>query len=273
MAGRGQPADLRTTFERALHEQRRALVGWSAGMATLAIALLALFPSIRGNASIAKLLDAYPETFRTMFNVVDFTTGPGYLRSEVFSFTGPLLVVILAVLWGSDAGAGEEERGTIDLLMANPIRRRRVVLEKWAAVCVGVAGVTATLGVVLGIGDAVLDLHVPADRLVAALVATGLLAVVFGTAALAVAAATGRPAVARGVAAAFAVASYLVSSLGDAVAWLRPMRPVSPWYHALGVDPIGSGFAAWHLAVLVLLVGCLAALAAAAFERRDLGVG
>lgn len=272
MGGSSRPTELHSTFERALHEQRRALVGWSAGLAALAITLLALFPSIRGNASINKLLDAYPETFRTMFGVVDFTTGPGYLRSEVFSFTAPVLVVILAILWASDALAGEEERGTIDLLMANPIRRRRVVLEKWAAVCAGVAGVTAALGVVLGVGDAVLDLRVPADRLMAALVATGLLAVVFGTLALAVAAATGRRAVARGVTAAFAVASYLVSSLGGAVAWLRPVRPASPWYHTLGIDPIGNGFGAWHLAVVAVLTLCLAGLAAAAFERRDLGV-
>lgn len=272
MAAPGRPADLHSVFERALHEQRRALAGWCAGVAALGATLLALFPSIRGNASIAKLIEAYPETFRTLFNVVDFTTGPGYLRSEVFSFTGPLLMAILAILWGSDAVAGEEERGTIDLLMANPISRRRVVVEKWAAVCTGVAGVTATLGVVLGVGDAALGLQVPTDRLVAALLATGLLAVVLGTTALAVAAATGRRAVARGVTAVLAVASYLVSSLGGAVGWLQPLRPVSPWYHALGVDPIGNGFAAWHLAVLALLASGLAALAAAAFERRDLGV-
>lgn len=271
-AGRHRTADLRSVFGRALHEQGRALVGWCAGVAVLGVVMLAVFPSLHGNAGIAKLIDAYPETFRKMFAVADFTTGPGYLRSEIFSFTGPLLVVILGVLWGADAIAGEEQRGTIDLLMANPVSRRRVLLEKWAAVCAGVLVVTASLGAVLAVGDVALDMGVAADRLAAATVATGLLAVLFGTVALALSAATGRRGLARGLTAALAVASYLVSSLGAAVAWLGHLRPVSPWYHALGVDPVGTGFAFWHLAVVVGATLCLVAVAVAAFDRRDLGV-
>lgn len=267
-----RPANLHSIFERSIHEQGRALVGWSAGMVGLALVLLALFPSLRGNEEISKLINAYPETFRTMFAVADFTTGPGYLRAELFSLTAPMLLVILAVLWGSDSVAGEEQRGTIDLLMANPVSRARVVLEKWGTLGAAVGIVTAALGVALAVGDAALGMGVPADRLVAALVATGLLAIVFGSAAFAIAAATGRRGLARGVTAALGVASYLVSSLAGVVRWVQPIRPASPWYHALGVDPIANGFALWHLAVLVLLTLCLGGLAVAGFARRDLGV-
>lgn len=272
MPGRTRPANLHSIFERALHEQRRALVGWSAGMAGLALTLLALFPSLRGNEEISKLIDAYPQTFRTMFAVADFTTGPGYLRAELFSLTGPLLLVILAVLWGSDAVAGEEARGTIDLLLANPVSRARVVLEKWATLAVAVMVVTLTLGVALGAGDVALHMEVPADRLVAALTATALLALLFGSVALALGAATGRRAVARGITAALVVASYLVSSLAGVVSWLQPVRPASPWYHALGVDPLTVGFAPWHLVVLAVVTVCFGGIAVAGFDRRDLGV-
>ena len=72
--------------------------------------MLSIFPSIHGNVNFSKLLDAYPEVLRKMFQVEDYTTGPGYLRAEVFSFVAPLLLTLFAVLWGSDLVAGEEER-------------------------------------------------------------------------------------------------------------------------------------------------------------------
>ena len=46
----------------------------------------------------------------------------------------PLLLMIAAIGAGAGAIAGEEERGTLELLLANPLSRRRLVLEKTAAV-------------------------------------------------------------------------------------------------------------------------------------------
>ena len=38
----------------------------------------------------------------------------------------PLILLIFAVGAGADAVAGEEERGALDLLLAHPLRRRRL---------------------------------------------------------------------------------------------------------------------------------------------------
>lgn len=142
----------RSLFRRALAEQRTALLAWFGGLGLYCAAMLAVFPTIHGNSSFAKLLQSYPKAFRSMFALADFTTGPGYLRGEIFSLMGPILVVLLAVLWGSDVTAGEEERHTIDLLCASPISRRRVVAEKWAAMTAGVIAVTSVFAIVLGLG-------------------------------------------------------------------------------------------------------------------------
>ena len=264
-------AHLHSVFERTLHEQRRALVGWSLGMVALAATMLALYPTVHGNEQFSKLIDSYPEAFKSFFGVADYTSGPGYLRAEVFSFMAPLLLVILAVLWGSDLTAGEEERGTIDVLMANPVSRRRVVAEKWAALSVGVAVVATSLGVVIAVAGPAVSLHVGWGPLWASVVASGILALLLGSLALALGAATGRRGMARGVTAMVAVAAYLLSSLAGLVSWLRPVRWLSPWYHALGVDPMATGFRPFHLAVLVVLVAACAVAALVAFDRRDLG--
>ena len=92
----------------------------------------------------------------------------------------------------------------------------------------------------------------------------------FGTVSLAIGAATANRGLARGVTAALAVVAYLVSSLADLVTWMRPIRSASPWYHALGVDPLTSGFQLWRLLLLVALTALVAYGGIVAFERRDL---
>ncbi len=265
------PAWVRSVFGRSLHEQRRALVGWSVGAAATVLLELALFPTVRNN-DMSKLLDSYPESVKKLFGLTDFSTGTGYVRAELFSFVLPLLLVILAVLWGSDAIAGEEDRRTIDLLLANPISRRRIVVEKAAYLIAGLATVGGALLGALLVGDAVFAVGVAVDRVVSAVIMTVALSVVFGTVTLALGAATGRRGLARGCGAALAVGAYLLSSLAPLASWLEPWQKLSPWYHALGVDPLRTGLPAGHLAMLIVLACVAVAVAVVTFDRRDIAV-
>jgi beta-exotoxin I transport system permease protein len=266
-----RPASLHSVFERTFHEERRAVTGWTVGLVALALTYIAMFPTIRGNQLFSQLFESYPKAIREMFGVADYTSGPGYLRAEVFSLTAPLLLSIFAIVWGSDLTAGEEQRRTIDILMANPVSRRRVVLEKWAAFLIGTAIAAAGLWLTLLVTGPLVRLDVAVTALSAATLASWLVAVVFGTIALLVGAATGRRGLARGLGALVAVTAYLVSSLSELVGALRPIRPASPWYHALGVDPLTGGFQPFHLGLLVAALLVAAALAVVAFEHRDLG--
>lgn len=266
-----RPAALHSVFERTFHEERRALFGWGAGLIALAITMLAMYPTIRGNQQFSQLFESYPKAFKSMFGIADYTSGPGYLRAEIFSLTGPLLLSIFAILWGADLIAGEEQRMTIDVLMANPISRSRVVLEKWAALILGTALATGSLWLALLVGARFVHLDVGVAQLTAAALASWLVAIVFGTIALAIGAATGRRGIARGIGALVAVTAYLLSSLAEIVRWLQHIRPLSPWYHAIGVDPLAVGFQPIHLFVLIAIVGVAVAVAVASFDRRDLG--
>lgn len=234
--------------------------------------MTALYPAVRGNQQLAQLEQSYPRALRELFDVGDLTTAVGFLRAELFSFTGPLLVVLLGVLWGSDLVAGEEERGTIDILLANPISRREVLLEKWLALAAGIGVASLGLGVGLAVGLPAFSLQIGPARVVAAVLATGLLGLLFGSVALALGAGTGHRGLARGLTALLAVTAYLSSTLAGLVDWLGPLRTASPWYHALGVDPLANGFQAVHLLVLVGILGGVTLAGLVAFERRDLAV-
>lgn len=267
---RRRVASLHSVFERTFHEHGRAILGWIAGLATLAVVQLALYPTVRDNEAFSKIMTSYPKAFRALFGIADYTSGPGYLRAELFSVMAPLLIVVFAILWGSDLIAGEEERHTIDVLLANPISRRRLLVEKWAALLVGTMLLSASLGVVLAIGAPLVGLRVGASNLWAAVIASALLGLTFGTLALTLGAGTGHRGLARGISTAVAVAAYLLSSLPDLVNWLRPGRPLSPWYHAVGVDPLSSGFEVAHLGVLLAIIAVTGCAAVLLFDRRDL---
>ena len=121
-------------FAKTIRDHRRALTGWSLGMAALVLLYSSFYPSIKGNAALNQYFDSLPEAVRNMVGCVDFSSPTCYIQSEIFSIMGPLLLMILAIGAGARAIAGEEEAGTLDLLLANPIARRRVVLEKFGAI-------------------------------------------------------------------------------------------------------------------------------------------
>lgn len=263
-------ARLRSTFWRYLHAERRALLGWSAGVAAYAFVMTAMFPTIRSSPDITNLYRSYPEALRVLFSIEDLGTGAGFIHTEIFSVVAPLLLTVFAVLWGSDLIAGEEDRGTVDLLMANPISRGRVLLEAWAALFVGLVVVAFALFVGLEAGNLAFACSLPTGGLTAACAATGLLAFCLGSIALALGAGSGGRGLARGATVAVLVVSYLVASLAELISWIRPLRPLSPWYHAMGVDPLGTGWRFWHLSVVVALAVAAVGLGLAAYRRRDL---
>ncbi|HET7856017.1 MAG TPA: hypothetical protein VFL41_06125 [Gaiellaceae bacterium] len=72
------------------------------------------------------------------------------------------------------------------------------------------------------------------------------------------------------VAAALAVAAWLLDGLASAVDPLDAVRPLSPYYQALGRNPLreGAPWAGW--AVLAAATTAAAACGAFGLERRDL---
>jgi len=258
--------------ERALRDRRRGLVGWCVGIALYVGLMTMFYPSVHDSA-MQRAIRSYPKEIQAFFGGTrsfDFSTGAGYLNVELFSLVVPALLVIAAVGYGAGALAGELEAGTLDLLLANPVTRRRVVLEKVAGLAVTVVTLAAAVaGSVLLVG-AFVDLGVPIDRVAIATLGATLLAFLIGVIAMVVGAATGRRSAAIGAGSVVFVAGYLIVGLASFVSWLEPLQVVSPLYHADGTNPLQHGLPVANY--LVLLAACVVAVAAAVvvFDRRDL---
>jgi len=264
-AGRGD------VLGRILRDQRRPLAWWSLGVAGSILLYAAFWPSIRDNAGqFQGYLEKLPEAVRNMLGTSDFTTPTGYVASEVFAFVQPVLLLVYAIGAGARAIAGEEEDGTLDLLLSTPIRRRRVLLESLIAMLVCALWLEALVWVSVAIFGRAFGLRVPLGNLAAAVIDLYVLGVAFGAIALGVGAATGSRRTALGASAGLALLTYVLNALAPTVRSLAPLRFLSPFHYSAGHSPIERGLT-WSDPLVLLGIVAVAALAAiVAFERRDL---
>lgn len=255
----------------SLRERRRSLLWWGLGLAALVALNVAFYPSIRDDPALSDYAKDLPESLRGLFagGELDLTSPVGYLNSQIFALMAPLVLLIFTIGAGAGAVAGEEERGILDLLLAQPLRRRDYVVQRFLTLAGLVAALAISLLATVALGAWLVDLEIGFGKLLAASVSVGLLALLFGTIALAVGAIRPGRAPALAVATGLAVTAWLLDGLGRAVEPLEPWRPVSPYYQALGQNPLREG-ALWQgWAILAAATVALVVCAAVGLERRD----
>lgn len=137
-----------------LRQRRLTILWWAIGTFALIAMLMLLYPSIHDQAAqLNKVLDQLPDSLKALKTGgtnVDITSPVGYLHSQIFYITLPLLWIIYAVTRGSGLLGKEEESKTIELLLARPISRGRLLAGKAVAGAIELAllGVAALLSVI-----------------------------------------------------------------------------------------------------------------------------
>jgi len=261
-----------TLMWRTLNERWRSTFGWGLGLVLMAVLQLAVYPSVaKSSASMQEFVDQWPEAFRQAFNLDAYTTGAGFLNAEMFSMMVPLVLIAVAVSGAAAATAGEEERGTADLLLSLPVSRGRVVVAKVLATVIAVLLVAAATLLAIAVGAPLVDLEVGLADLAAGVLMTALLALFFGAVALLVATVTGKRAVVLGTAVGLALAAFLLNALAPMADWLEPWQKASPFYWALGDNPLINGVDAPMAGLLLVAAVAQVVLADVAYRRRDIG--
>jgi ABC-2 type transport system permease protein len=262
---------LRNVFAKTIRDLRWPTFWVALGMGGMTGYFAILFPTYKSIIDLNAILEKMGPAAKLMgASVGDASSLVGFLHIELFSMILPALIVAFAAGMASGFTAGEESRGTIDVLLSYPVSRRRVVLEKSVAVtlaCV-VAAVVVWL-MALG-GAAASSSPLPADKLAAALVMLVLIGLDFGALALVISAFTGNRAAAIGVAIALMVVMYLVDALAAIVDSFNSIRPFSLFRYYMGSDPLRNGLNLADVGVLLAVAVVLLAVGVMAFERRDL---
>jgi ABC-2 type transport system permease protein len=214
--------------------------------------------------------ESAPEILVAMTGNADLATPEGWYQTETFSMMGPIAVILVTAAIGAKALAGEEENRTMGLLLANPIRRSTIVLEKTVAMVFAafVVGFLTFAGVALGSLLGGLDMSM--WNLVATSALMTLLGLAFGALSLALSAATGRVRIAIYGTIGAGLLFYLLNSMLPLSDGLAGYAKWTPFYYFLGSDPLMNGMNWIHAGVLAAITVALIALAVVLFERRDI---
>ena len=198
------------------------------------------------------------------------STAEGFYEAETYGLMVPISVIVVTAVIGTRALAGEEQNRTMGLLLANPIRRSRVVLEKFMAMVVYALAVGFATFAGVWLGSVVGGLGIDPLNIAAASMLGTLVGLVFGSLALALSAATGRVRVAVFGTVGAALAFHLVNSFASLNDNLAAWAKVSPFAYYLNTRPLKTGMDWGNAAILAGIVVVLVALSVALFQRRDL---
>ncbi|BCJ75121.1 ABC transporter permease [Catellatospora sp. IY07-71] len=251
-------------------DDRRAIIGWAAGIAAFTTIYTSFYASFAGAAELKD--DALPEGMKDFLSVQDMTSPAGYLQATVYSLVGPLLVVMAALILTVRTIPRPEEDGGIELLMVNPLSRRAFATQRLLATFISVTALAAIPGVlVLAIAPGV-GIDVPGGNIASASAGLVGLAWCFLGIAFAVGAATGRRGLAMAVGGGLAVATYALRGLSGIIEGGDWLKWLSPFHYFIGTDPLHTGWHPGHLLILAAVGAVTAVAGIVMFDRRDIGV-
>jgi len=257
----------RTIWSKSLRDYRVPILGWGYGLALLMAAGFATATPVvlAGFASLAPLLGFLGDPYAMQ-------TPEGYITFRYLETILPLLLSFWPILAGARLVRGEEERGTMDVLLATPQPRIRLILEKAGALFLALILIAVLLALGTVAGEARLGGHVDVIRALLSGLNVSLLAFFFGMVALLISQLTTN----RRAAASWASGLLLLAVLLDITgreasgSWVQYL---SPFYYYNLNRPLIPSFHDQPLAAL-LLVGLsvlCAVLSLILFTRRDIG--
>lgn len=261
------------TLALARYEGRHRVKGAAAltvGVGALVALYVAMFPSISSSVDLDEYMEAFPPVLQEAFGIRTLSTIEGFLAVELYSFVWVILLGLYFAYAAADLVADDVERGRMDLLLSLPVRRTRVVTEKFLSLLVPLAILNVGTPVVvyvatLLIGDpigvrALLAVHALSVPYLLVTAAVGLVASV----------AVDRASIAQRAALAVIFGLYLVETLvsNTDFAWLGALAPMR--YFDPGAVLVDGTYDLAGAAILLVTAVALVGVAEFWFARRDI---
>ncbi|MCP2317747.1 ABC-2 type transport system permease protein [Nocardia amikacinitolerans] len=254
---------------KTLRVNRRSLLGWTAGVTLAAVIYASFYPQMAKSGG--SQTENLPEGLREALNMNDIASAPGYLGSTVFGLIVPLLAMFFGAALGARVSAADEESGTLDLLLAHPITRTSLILQRFAALVAAATGLGAVLWLAMLAIRGGADLSaVSPGQFAAQCLHLILLAVAFGALATGLGAAFGRRSVVFAVTAVVGVAAYAAHAFAGQIG-LDWATYLSPFHYYIDSEPLRNGVGWSGITVLAAASITLVAAGSYRFNHRDLG--
>jgi ABC-2 type transport system permease protein len=258
-------------FWQELRSRFGALIGWGIGLAAFGSLYIGLYPEVE--AEMSNLADL------SIYGVMGMDIGSfeGFIASIVAVFL-PLILGIYAIISSTGTLAGEEEAGTLELILAMPLRRWQIVSVK--AIALGI--ITYLILIVTGLGSGLTlslistqtDVEVTPMQLLGVITASWPLIFAFCMMGLFLGAYLPSRRVASLTLTVLFIASYFAENLAGMVESLDPIKPFTLFTYLDSTATVFSqGVKASDVLTLLVVAAVFFLLAVLSFERRNITVG
>lgn len=257
-------------YLKMLHDLRGQTGAWCLGMIVLAAANVLLYPTVQSYTELISFLERMPPAFKAMLgDVRAMAQLEGFLSVKVFSVL-PLLMAIFTVGQGAQMIAGEIEMKSLDLLLARPVARWRIVVGKYLALVTATVVMALVLTASLVVCARIIGSDLGMGYLLLATLNGLPLAWLFGAIALLGSCLLPRVRQAALIGGGFVIASYVFETLRLLSDSIRGWEAISVFAHQKAGMELSGELHAGPILLLLGLVLLVTVVAAVALERRDL---
>lgn len=127
-------------------------------LGVFALLIVNVYPSIaESSADIDALIQSFPESFREGFGVEAYSSIEGFVAAELYGFIWVLLLGLYMAYTAAGTFAGDIESKRLYLVLAAPVSRRRLVLEKSLALLTPLVVLNLVMPLVVFGGTVLID--------------------------------------------------------------------------------------------------------------------
>lgn len=260
----------KSIFTKSLYSLRWQVLGWGLAVGLTAFITMALYNSFNQNG-IEDIVNSMPESLKPLVgSVADFKTIPGYIGQQVFGPNIIILTIIMSVLLFVGISVNEEDSRRLQTLLSLPVTRTSVFFQKWLAVILVIAFVSACIVIGLVLGLLVADKTADMQRVWLTALDAWIMNTAYGLVAYCIAMLTGKKGLTIAIASGYAALSFFVSSLAPAVDKLKDIDKLSIFHYYNQPQIMQHGLNGKHLAVLITVIAVLTIVGWLGFTRRNI---
>jgi ABC-2 type transport system permease protein len=254
----------------------RQMLYWGIGLGMLGMYTVLVIPNVDTLKQYSQLIESMPPVLMQAFGANDlsvFASAEGFIAFGFLTY-GLLLLLVYGVLAGLNITANEEDDGILDMMLALPVGRTQIMVEKFGAYTLLTIGIVTISFMGLALGAVFGSLEFDFIKLLpgALSITLGILLVMALTAFVAVV--VRRKSTAIGISVTFIIVSYFINFIGNAASQSAAgaVRALSFFRYADAQNVVAEGLNIGGVLVLAVVTLALFAGSIWAFDRRDVGL-
>lgn len=259
---------LKSITLKTVFEKRWSLLAWYVGLFATTVLIMLLFPTLRD--TFGKALSNVPDSIKPILgDAQTYQRINGFIDIQVLAQM-VFMTIVYGVILFSGVLAGDENEGTLQTLLAHPVSRSRVYIEKFLGASLLLAIVNSSVYIGTWIGAVAVGQHVDLFRLALACGMLYLVTLSFSVIGFSLGAITGKRGLAGAVAGSLAFVSYLVTNLAPSVKQLKSINTFSPYEYFNKPSILDYGVAGKDFIILLTITVVFVAIGHLVFTKRDI---